>query len=117
MAKIEIKGEVVALLEKQNFTDSVKQTVVIHEVEKTKDGGTFESDIAIDFWGDKIQKIENLKTGDTVEVAASIRSSEWKEKYYTNVYGFFCKTVSRAQDTAQDEAHEGVNEGVNDLPF
>ena len=120
MAKIEIKGEVVALLEKQTFSDSQKQTVIVHEIEAGKDGATFENDIAVDFWGDKIQRVENLKEGDKVEISASVRSKEWNERWFTNAFGFFCKTVSSAHDTAHDTAHEGVNEGVNepnDLPF
>lgn len=115
MAKIEIKGTVKAVTKKETTNGGhQKQTLVLNEVEMTKEGATYENDMAFDFWNDKIEKIANVGVGDVVKVVGSVRSREWEGKYYSNVNGFYVEVIGKAK---QKPTTKEVEDATGDLPF
>lgn len=67
-----------------------KRTVVLEEVnDKDYKGG-----IAFDLMKDKVNLIDGVKIGDTVEVSLNFRANEYKGKYYNNITAWSIKKVS-----------------------
>ena len=117
MAKIEVKGEVKAVTQKEVTSGGhQKQTLVLNEVNTTKDGATYENDMAFDFWNDKIEKISNVGVGDVVNVVGSVSSREWEGKYYSNVNGFYVEKIG-TKNKQQGQLPPESSEDINDFPF
>ena len=85
-----------------------KQTLVVETT-----NGEYSDDIAVDFFGDKLDLITDLKQGQEVEVSLNLKSREYNGKWYTNVNGW--KIEAGASAEAQPEAKKEVV--TDDLPF
>lgn len=69
-----------------------KQSVLV-----TQTSNAFKDDLVMDFWNDKIQKLEE---GANYEFDIVIKSREYNGKYYTNVN---CINVVKSMPEAEDD--------------
>ena len=85
MSLIKEKVIIYEVLEKEEGPNGKwsKQTLVVE-----KEGSKFEEKLAIQFWNDKCDQLENFNDGDIVEVWFGISSKEYNGKWFTNLNGF-----------------------------
>jgi hypothetical protein len=79
-----------------------KQSIVI---EKT--GDTFNKEVVVTFFGDKIKNLRDIEEGSEVNVSINLSSREFKGKYYHNIDGWFIAKIGEETVAATDE----------DMPF
>ena len=44
--------------------------------------------IPVEFTQDKVNLLDNFKTGDIVKIGINLRGTEWKGKYFANIQGW-----------------------------
>lgn len=106
-----IDGKIKLIRETQTFDSGFcKREVVITTQEQ------YPQDIALEFFKDKCDILDNYKVGDFVEIGFNIRGSEYKEKYYVSLNAWKMEKIEgeNAPDVPMAAA-EG--EGDDDLPF
>lgn len=84
-----------------------KQTIVLEENTDRE----FKGSLAVDFFRDKIQLIENVKVGDLVTVHLNTRCNESKNqpgRYFNSITGWRIETGAQAASTKP---------ATDDLPF
>lgn len=101
------QGIVKFIGQKETIADGVdKQTIVLEENTDRE----FKWSLAVDFFRDKIQLIENIKVGDLITVYINTRSNESKNqpgRYFNSITGWRIDSGNQASP-AQSE---------DDLPF
>jgi hypothetical protein len=109
---MEITGKLIHKLSRESGTansgkDWQKQTIVIEEI-----AGQYPKKIAIDFFGDKVDLIADLKKDEVLTVAVNIESREYNKRWFTNVGGWKLETKeAEAEQTPEAEV------ATDDLPF
>lgn len=89
--EIIITGTVKKIKEVETFAnDFTKQQIVVSTDEQ------YPQDLPIDFIKDKISKLNGINLGDKVEVKINIRGSEYQEKYYSSLNGWYLKLIEKA---------------------
>ena len=88
MIKYEFTGKLIAkkretFLGKEN--EVVKCTVVLTNTETTESGYTFTDTIAAETFGDRAEKLNEVKEGTILHIRGGINSREYNGRYYTSV--------------------------------
>ena len=78
-----------------------KQSIVIEQT-----GATFNKEVVVSFFGDKIKSLRDIEEGTDVNVSINLSSREYNGKYYHNIDGWFIAKMG--------EETVGNNE---DMPF
>ena len=80
---LEIQGKIKIIKPLETFSSgSVKQQIVV----TTND--QYPQDLAIDFFKDKTDYLQNFYEGDDVTVGVNIKGSEYQGKHYTSLSGW-----------------------------
>jgi hypothetical protein len=61
-----------------------KQSIVIEQT-----GATFNKEVVVSFFGDKIKSLRDIEEGTDVNVSINLSSREYNGKYYHNIDGWF----------------------------
>jgi hypothetical protein len=110
---LEVSGQVVKLLEEQGGESSrgpwKKRDLVIETNEQ------YPKKIAITFWGEKVDEMQNLTPGTAVKVAINIESREYNEKWYTDVKAWKLEvgdaiSPSAPKDNTNTASFNSINE-------
>lgn len=89
--EIIITGTIKKIKELETFaSDFRKQQIVVTTDEQ------YPQDLPIDFIKDKIAKLDNINLGDKVEVKVNLRGSEYQDKYYSSLNGWYLKLIEKA---------------------
>lgn len=70
----------------------------------------FNKEVVIQFFGDKMQQLRDLKEGSLVDVKFNLYSREYNGKYFHNIDGYLIANLSGQETTSE------VSED-DDLPF
>ena len=127
--KFKTKGKVIKILDVKSGT-SKKGTEWQNQTFVIDDGSQYNSTLAIDVFGDKIQQLNSLSVGDEVEVEVNVGSREYQGRYFHNV-GLW--NMSKVETMSQEnrekvdllknktglnqETHTPIPEENDDLPF
>ncbi len=81
----ELAGVVKLVQEVETFKNGsfTKRGVVV-----TVEDGKFPQDILIEFVQDKVSLLENVNTGDDVQITFNIRGREYNGRYFNNLQGW-----------------------------
>ena len=61
-----------------------KQSVLIEQT-----GATFNKEVVISFFGDKIKSLRDIQEGSEVNISINLSSREYNGRYYHNIDGWF----------------------------
>lgn len=107
---MEVKGKVKHILPIQSGNGAKgewkRQDIVV-----SFDDNGFEKNIAITFFGDKVDRLKGISEGRDVEVSVNVSSREYNGRWYTQVDGWKIK----ADDSSP--AHAPTSGGGSDVPF
>lgn len=65
-----------------------KQSIVIEQT-----GATFNKEVVVSFFGDKIKSLRDIEEGTDVNVSINLSSREYNGKYYHNIDGWFIAKI------------------------
>lgn len=80
MNKFEIKGKIKEMLDAESVGTHTKYAVILTH-------GPKDSEVAIDFWNDGADALQNFTEGQEVTIQFTIKSRGNKGKWYTNLSG------------------------------
>ncbi len=107
---LEVSGKLLEILPKQSGEGRngiwEKQSFVI----ETQD--QYPKKVCFDVWGDRINMLEGLTTGDDLKVAFDIESREYNGKWYTNAKAWRLDNQNQGQGSDQ-----GSSSSTPDDPF
>ena len=88
MDLVKISGRIqdISPIRKVGESSTVK-TVFIQEIE-----GEYKNSVAVDFWNDKISKLDEFSKGDIVVCQFGVSSRESSGKYFTSCRGVSIKS-------------------------
>ena len=105
---MQITGKLVQKLERETGTSKSgksweKQSIVIEQT-----GATFNKEVVVTFFGDKIKGLRDIEEGSEVNVSINLSSREYNGRYYHNIDGWFIakmgeETVGDKFVTTDDE--------------
>ena len=106
---MEVKGTVLRKLELETGISKAgkewkKQSIVIDT------GNDFNNEVCISAFGDKVEKMNNLKVGMQVSILCNVYSREYNGRYYHNIDGYFFTNQS-------NKSSEKIQNGEEDMPF
>ena len=61
-----------------------KQSIIIEQT-----GATFNKEVVVSFFGDKIKSLRDINEGSEVNVSINLSSREYNGRYYHNIDGWF----------------------------
>tara|TARA_R110000744_G_scaffold327818_1_gene433536 strand:+ start:3218 stop:3532 length:315 start_codon:yes stop_codon:yes gene_type:complete len=102
-----VEGKLIKILTQETGVSKsdkqwVKQSIILEqEVDYNKE-------IVIGFFGDNINKLQNVKVGDFLSCNVNISSREYKGKYYHNIDAWSCGVV---------RSEPPISNSSDDLPF
>ena len=104
---MQIIGKLTTKLDRETGTSKSgksweKQSIVIEQT-----GATFNKEVVVSFFGDKIKSLRDIEEGSEVNVSINLSSREYNGRYYHNIDGWFIAKLSEQTVGAADE----------DLPF
>ena len=67
-----------------------KQSIVIEQT-----GATFNKEVVVSFFGDKIKSLRDIEEGADVNVSINLSSREYNGKYYHNIDGWFIAKMGK----------------------
>lgn len=76
-----IKGKILGIKQEMTFDTGFKKREIIVETLDEK----YPQTLPINFIGDNVQKLNDYKEGDEVEMSINIRGNEYKERHYVNL--------------------------------
>ena len=79
-----------------------KQSILVEQT-----GTKYKKEVAIEFFGDKMKELRDIKEGSQVEVSINLSSREYNGKYYHNIDGW---AMAKLED-------KFVTDEETDLPF
>ena len=102
-----IIGKLVKKLERETGTSKSgksweKMSILIEQT-----GATFNKEVVVTFFGDKIKSLRDIEEGSEVNVSINLSSREYNGRYYHNIDGWFIAKLGEETVAATDE----------DLPF
>ena len=103
---MELTGTIKSIGSLETIKQLKKKTVLVETA------GKYPQTIPVEFLNDKIDLVNNLQVGQTINVGVNLRSNEYKGKYYINVTGW--KVVSAVAETTSNAQMPDVNDN---LPF
>lgn len=115
---MEVKGTITKIFDKEQVSDSFVKRGVVVTTE-----GRYPQPIFIEFTQDNVDKPNNFKVGDKVEVGINLRGREWTNnkgevKYFNTLQGWSITGVVTSNSKQQpDREPQLVTEEDDDLPF
>lgn len=108
---MEIKGKLIKKLDVESGISKAgkewkKQSILV-EQDSLVD---FNTEVVIQFFGDNMKQLRDLKEGSRVEVKFNLYSREHKGRYYHNIDGYLIANLSGQEASSQ------VSD-VDDMPF
>ena len=108
---MEIKGKLIKKLDVESGISKAgkewkKQSILV-EQDSLVD---FNTEVVIQFFGDNMKQLRDLKEGSRVEVKFNLYSREHKGRYYHNIDGYLIANLSGQESSSQ------VSD-VDDMPF
>jgi hypothetical protein len=103
---MELLGTIKSIGDLETIKQLKKKTVLVETQSK------FPQTIPVEFLNDKIDLVNDLKVGQTINLGINLRSNEYKGKYYINVTGW--KVISAVAETTSNAQMPDVNDN---LPF
>ena len=79
-----------------------KQSILVEQT-----GTKYKKEVAIEFFGDKMKELRDIKEGSQVSVSINLSSREFNGKYYHNIDGW---AIAKLED-------KFVTDEETDLPF
>ena len=104
---MQIIGKLTTKLDRETGTSKSgksweKMSIVVEQT-----GATFNKEVVVTFFGDKIKNLRDIEEGSEVSVSINLSSREYNGRYYHNIDGWFIAKLSEQTVGATDE----------DLPF
>ena len=104
---MQITGKLTTKLPRETGTSKAgksweKMSIVIEQT-----GATFNKEVVVTFFGDKIKSLRDIEEGSEVNVSINLSSREYIGRYYHNIDGWFIAKLGEETVAATDE----------DLPF
>ena len=104
---MQIIGKLTTKLDRETGTSKSgksweKQSIVVEQT-----GATFNKEVVVTFFGDKIKNLRDIEVGSEVSVSINLSSREYNGKYYHNIDGWFIAKMGEETVAATDE----------DMPF
>ena len=90
-----------------------KRQLVLSISEKGKDDKTYESFLAAEALGEKVDALDGLVTGQNVTLHFTVRSRSYQDRWFTNVNVFRVEKSSDELGTSPDSSQDDENE----VPF
>jgi single-strand DNA-binding protein len=103
---MELTGTIKSISDLEQIKTLKKKTLLIQT------GGKYPQTVPVEFLNDNIDKLNNSKVGDSVNVGINLNSREYKGKYYINLTGW--KIQSATGEVASSDQMPDVNDN---LPF
>lgn len=126
MISYSFKGKLIAKkLETFSGRESevVKCTVVLSNTDTTESGYTFTDTIAAETFGDRAERLNEVKEGSILNIRGGINSREYNGKYYTSANIIEFNVIEEPKDaqpeakpTAKPKAEKKVEPTVFDAP-
>ena len=69
-------------------------------------GGEYNKEVVIGFFGDKIKQLRDLQEGGKVDISVNVYSREYNGKYYHSIDGYMIAQKTNEQPPAQVEDNE-----------
>jgi hypothetical protein len=100
---MQIIGKLTTKLDRETGTSKSgksweKQSIVIEQT-----GATFNKEVVVSFFGDKIKSLRDIEVGSEVNVSINLSSREYNGKYYHNIDGWFIAKLSEQIVGAADD--------------
>ena len=102
---MELTGTIKSISDLEQIKTLKKKTLLLNT------GGKYPQTIPVEFLNDNIDKLNNCKVGDSVNVGINLNSREYKGKYYINLTGW------KIQTTAAEVASADQMPDRDNLPF
>ena len=104
---MQIIGKLTKKLDRETGTSNAgksweKQSILIEQT-----GATFDKEVAVSFFGDKIKNLRDIEEGSEVNVSINLSSREYNGRYYHNIDGWFIAKMGEETVAPTDE----------DMPF
>jgi len=104
---MQITGKLTTKLDRETGTSKSgksweKQSIVIEQT-----GATFNKEVVVSFFGDKIKSLRDIEVGTEVNVSINLSSREYNGRYYHNIDGWFIAKLGEETVAPTDE----------DMPF
>lgn len=115
---MKIRGNAIAKTElKQGISESSKkewktQTIVLCE----NPNAEYPKNLAIEFFGDKVEFLKGLKKDDIIEVSYDVSSREYQGSWYTKANGWKVENFTQHNNTPQPQP-QTQSKNDDDLPF
>ena len=121
MAELIIDGDIIAIFDKQQVTDTfAKREFVVETAEE------YPQTIKFEFTQAKCDELDNVKVGDSVSVSFNVRGRKWTNKegkdiYFVTLQAWRMQVLGSSdipQMTADEAPPYGGNDSfADDLPF
>ncbi|MEH0007427.1 MAG: DUF3127 domain-containing protein [Flavobacteriales bacterium] len=121
---MEVTGHVYKILDIQEFDSGFrKRELILTTAEQ------YPQTLAIEFVQERINLLNDIKTGDSVKISINLRGREWtapdgKVRYFNTIQGWRIENLDAAKATAAPPEPAGENadltrdeEEEDDLPF
>jgi len=102
---MELTGTIKSVSDLEQIKTLKKKTLLLDT------GGKYPQTVPVEFLNDNIDKLNNCKIGDSVNVGINLNSREYKGKYYINLTGW------KIQTTAAEVASADQMPDRDNLPF
>lgn len=102
---MELTGTIKSISDLEQIKTLKKKTLLLDT------GGKYPQTVPVEFLNDNIDKLNNCKVGDSVNVGINLNSREYKGKYYINLTGW------KIQTTAAEVASADQMPDRDNLPF
>lgn len=102
---MELTGTIKSISDLEQIKTLKKKTLLLNT------GGKYPQTVPVEFLNDNIDKLNNCKVGDSVNVGINLNSREYKGKYYINLTGW------KIQTTAAEVASADQMPDRDNLPF
>ena len=104
---MQITGKLTTKLDRETGTSKSgksweKMSILIEQA-----GATFNKEVVVSFFGDKIKSLRDIEEGSEVNVSINLSSREYNGRYYHNIDGWFIAKMGEETVGATDE----------DMPF
>ena len=104
---MQIIGKLTKKLDRETGTSKSGKSWEKQDVLIEQTGATFNKEVVVTFFGDKIKSLRDIEEGSEVNVSINLSSREYNGKYYHNIDGWFIAKMGEETVGATDE----------DMPF
>lgn len=94
----ELSGTVKVIFEEQTFGSGFNKREFVVSTADDK----YPQDIKFECLKEKVELVNNLKTGDKVKVTFDINGREWNEKYFVNLKAFRIEKAGAASSNSDE---------------